>query len=228
MPKNAIETQKSVDEIPRILANILFGYVREMDREASNNPKDRGPRGLANVHRHFGALPWRFEHCWKICLTTLFAEDGMGATRDVPYPYSYDGWEKCDIVAQLPGEGALWLEVTQAWKAWFSDKGKIKKGNRRKYENHLFAPVAGGKRRVRTAQQDIMRLRELRRPEADYAGALLIGFDTIDSPMDAEVECLIEWLELVDEGWEVFGPNTWEDSNDSRCRINCWFLCLKP
>lgn len=199
----------------------LFQYLHMMDDEANTPYLKRDHGGLVSYSIHYKKYKIN-ERCWNDRLANLLTSKGFSALTEVKYPDSNS--DKCDIVIQ-GNNVKIWLEVKSAWKRWFdSETGNLSEKRRSaSYKGYLLGDV----HRNHSSAQDIEKLNRLSNKDADYIGLLIIGFDTVDKPMEPDVEKLIVMTELQKQGWQIYGPEIWPDRNYPDCRYNCWFLGKK-
>lgn len=202
------------------LSKQLFQYLHQMDDEATTPYRKRNHGGLVSYSVHYKEVKtdnkkWTNERSWADRLACLFRENGIDAGTEVAYPESR---KSCDIVIQI-NDKKIWLEVKSAWKYWCDSKTGEKK-KEKSYTGYLF----GDAYRSHSAAQDIEKLSHLNKQDANYIGLLIVGFDIVNDPIDIEIKQLIEKMKLQEEGWEVYGPDTWPDRNLPICCYNCWFL----
>jgi hypothetical protein len=190
-----------------------------MDDEATT-PINGWHAGLCDYAGHLGLTTRSYEVPIYRRLAEMLKAAGYEARTDVPYPYG--SGQQCDLVVTLGGGGAAWIEVKQAWKEWFSNRTSSVRTSGF-YRSYLLGAGGGGLPRSHSAAQDFEKLEQLRPPEADYAGVLLIGFDSPARPMDDEVGELTGNASLTSRGWRICGPEVWPDRNCAACRIVCLF-----
>lgn len=127
---------------------------------------------------------------------------------------NYPGRKKtCDLVVTLEDGPTVWIELKLAWKAWQNCSGSV--GHSSAYKPYLL----GSKHKTHSAADDFAKLVDLAPPTA-HIGFLLIGFDSVESPMDTEVAALVR--DAHSKGWTA-QHLMWPDRRSSTCRIHCWF-----
>jgi hypothetical protein len=205
----------SSEEELREIGQLLLRPLEEMDREATKPYKDRPHGGLGVDAWYVDDVPLgRYEIAWEKALCGRLNQHGYHSAWQVPFPQ--DPRKKCDIVTSVDGK-KMWIELKSAWKAWIDEKNTFRTNNR------SFKPYLFGKGKTHSAAGDIRKLETLTKPDADYLGGLLVGFDSVTDPMDPEVSERIAEMDMIDKGWEVAGPHTWADLNNPACRHACWF-----
>ncbi len=126
--------------------------------------------------------------------------------------------QSVDLLVKFPDRPTLWLESQGAWKSCFGDTGKSNPA----YRKHLLHEDP----KEHSALSDILsKLTQIATP-GDFVGELLIGFDSVQSPMDAEIAELIERAGLNRHPWESYHLR-WSNPNDSRYSFGCW-LRVRP
>jgi hypothetical protein len=106
------------------------------------------------------------------------------------------------------------VEVKGAWSDYWGRKNAT-------YRSYLLHPLVPGLdgTKTHTVPFDLLKLSELRRPETDLVGLLLVGFETTHDPMAPDIETLktlaglSEWSESSD---------VWESPTVSGQRVHCW------
>jgi len=199
------------------IADAVFKAIRKMDDEACS-PNDGEPTGLSWYGGYFRPQCSRppTETSWTRRLAQLLPKYGFPTKREVSYPNAPS--LRCDNVIQVAGGGKLWLENKGAWKDYW-----IQKKNEKIYRSYLLHPLVPGldQTKTHTVPLDLQKLYSLRRPEADYIGFLLLGFDSEDAPMDADVEELVRLAGLRRSPWTQ-ATTGWQDRYRPRCRVLAW------
>jgi hypothetical protein len=221
------------------LGQSLMRGVREIDRQC--NRKLNGVEyGLCNVKLQFREdveeglhpdapttrarrhrkLSWEPATAWMLH-KGLPHELAIGAKWEEPYPSTDTGKKWCDLVVKLNCGVDVWVEVKFAWKSWFDCIGGFKTNS-----EFFFADYLLGLHHSHSAAGDLKKL--LGAPKSAYLGMLLIGFDSIDDPMDRHVAFkTLERQAAV--GWSPEPYPPWYDRRDpTRCRINCWWWWHAP
>src|SRR5262249_24912447 len=156
------------------------------------------------------------EPCWSKRLAELLRQNGYEATAEVPYPGQKR--KKCDVVAKLADGSVLWMELKGAWKEYWRSRGEWI------YRSYLLHPLADGlDAKTHTVPLDIEKLLTLTARDARYLGILLIGFDSIEAPMDDDVEELTRLSRLGRSPWQTQSSGTWDDRGWPTCRVRYWF-----
>ncbi|MCA9632093.1 MAG: hypothetical protein KC766_30775, partial [Myxococcales bacterium] len=165
---------------------MILDVLRQMDQEAV--PRHDGtPTGLSWYGGWAKPVLKRpqTEPCWSKRIAEMLVERGMDARSEVPYPDPLVG-KRCDVVVDIPGEGRLWLEIKGAWKSWW-----VRRGSDYIYRSYLLHPLVEGlDPKTHTVPLDLQKLDHLGRPDANSVGALLVGFDSVEHPMDEDVGSL--------------------------------------
>lgn len=198
-------------------AKVLFKALHQMDTEASCR-KWGEPTGLNWYGGYFRPECKKppTETSWTRRLEQLLPEYGYPTEREVPYPYNRR--RKCDNVVTLPGGARLWLENKGAWKDYW-----MQNGGSWIYRSYLLHPLVAGldATKTHTVPLDFEKLYPLRRPEADYIGFLLLGFDSAADPMDDDVAELTRRAGLNKRPWSVAATG-WKDAYRPGCRVQAW------
>lgn len=127
---------------------------------------------------------------------------------------NYPGRKKtCDLVVTLADGSLVWIELKLAWKAWQNCNGSV--GHSSAYKPYLL----GSKHKTHSAADDFAKLVDLA-PSIAHLGFLLIGFDSVESPMETEVAALVK--DAHSKGWTA-QHLMWPDRRSGTCRIHCWF-----
>ena len=195
--------------------NAVLRVVRQMDDEANGQWKG-SPTGL-----NFYGGPLRpecikppNETSWTRRIKQLLPLAGFPTRREFPYPYSD---ECCDSLVMLDDGSTIWLETKGAWKKYWQDQR-----NEGIYWSYLLHPLVSGLgEKDHTAALDLRKLSVLRRPHADFIGLLLLGFDADNSPMDADVEWLVDLAGLSHEPWSNSATG-WSDPYRPSCGVKAW------
>lgn len=152
-------------------------------------------------------------------ITWLLAERlqgrGISSTPWLNYPSSH---KTCDLVVRIRPSLTLWLELKLAWKCWANCNGTLGKSS-------AYIPyLCGSKHKTHSAADDFMKLAALAPADATR-GFLLIGFDSVSSPMQTEVNALAKLVAA--SGW-IGDHAIWHDRRNPQCRIGCWFWHRGP
>jgi hypothetical protein len=217
------ELNNSDDTIPSRMADTVFGLLKQMENEADTIIGNDLRAGFVHYAKHIGTNTRLYERFWTHRLAELLTQGGHSARNEVTYPGSS---KRCDVVVNFEGVGQVWLEVKSAWKSWIESSGEFKTNPKTLYWSYLLGS-SGGMKKSHSAAHDFEKLDQLKPSDADYAAFLLIGFYAKTSPMGPDVDALVRQADLLSGGWKSFGPETWTDCNDDRCRISCWFWCRK-
>jgi hypothetical protein len=200
------------------VANALFATLRQMDKEACGQYHGF-PTGLNfyGGHRRPELKRPPTETSWTQRLAELLPDHGFPTQAEVHYP-SKPRW-KCDDVLTLPTGGKLWLEVKGAWKKYWMDRDKL-----RIFHSYLlYHPDASGMDpKSHTVPLDLDKLSTLTREHAEAIGMLLLGFDSVDDPMDDDVSRLVNFSKLDRKPWCAFSTS-WPDPSRKGERIAIWY-----
>jgi hypothetical protein len=144
----------------------------------------------------------------------------LGRQVDWELPYPGNPRRKCDLVIQVGAAGFLWLELKLAWKAWFNCQGEPT------YSNNCYLPYLQGKHHTHSFRHDFEKLERANIPDCDYRAVCLIGFDWVQSPMDAEVTAVIQAVREENGLWIAATERLWADRRcrDFRVNVGSWLL----
>lgn len=199
-----------------LTANI-FASLRMMDAEATTVDAGK-PVGLYYYGGHYAPMARRkqTEPAWTARLGEMLRERGWDIATEVAYPKNRR--KKCDLVVTTGVGERIWIELKGAWKQYW-----LELGNRFIYESYLFHPLKPGldQSKTPTAALDLAKLRDLQRPNAHAVALLVIGFDSSDSPMDADIAEFTELAGLAEPEWETSGDQ-WLDRRGPRLNVKCW------
>ncbi|HWE97265.1 MAG TPA: hypothetical protein VG269_25120, partial [Tepidisphaeraceae bacterium] len=192
----------------------LFMALFEMDAEAEP-AADGSPTGLNYYgrYRHPDQAKPQTEPSWTQRLKELLEAFGHTVRKECSYPDSpgCSPSNFCDNVVTFADGRILWLENKGAWKDYW-----VRKGMLGKFRSHLLVSQ-------NSAAHDVQKLAPLVGPHADYVGLLLIGFDTISDPMDAEMDEFRRVTLLDRLPWMTASVN-WPDRWRVGHRIWAWFF----
>lgn len=185
-----------------------------MDREAKS-------KGLSDYGRY--ARPdLKKPHCeveWIKRLAELLSSGGVPTRREVEYPNQGHLPKRSrkyrDLRLELGGSRSMSIEVKGAWSDYWGRGHKT-------YRSYLLHPLIPGldPTKKHTVPFDLRRLSGLLPPETNCIGQLVVGFETLDDPMDADIETLRILAGLSD--WRE-ASETWVPSAVSNQRVRCWF-----
>lgn len=205
----------------RGIAERLFAMLRQMDAEATSGGEADAAAGLSDYGRYARrdlARPQN-EVEWSKRLAQLLASDGIPASTEVEYPHQGHlpkrKRKRRDLRLQLGGAESMTLEVKGAWGDYWGRRHRTY----RSYLLHPLVPLLDATK-THTVPFDLLKLSQLRHPETDFVGQLLIGFETPDDPMVADVDVLrslaglSEWSESSD---------AWDSPSVPGQRVQCWF-----
>ena len=75
--------------------------------------------------------------------------------------------------------------------------------------------------RTHTVPKDLAKLATLKRPEAREVGILLVGFDSVECPMDSDVAEFVRLARFAAPQWEI-AQDEWRDPYRPGERVRCW------
>jgi hypothetical protein len=203
------------------VAERLFALLRQMDAEATSRTQSGNPTGLSDYGRHARsdlARPQN-EVEWSKRLAQLLSSGGVPTTSEVEYPDQSHlprrRRKRRDLRLQLDGSRTMSIEVKGAWSDYWGRRNII-------YRSYLLHPLVPGldASKTHTVPFDLLKLSRLRRPETDFVGQLLIGFEKPADPMDPDVETLKALAGL--SKWSE-SSDAWESSTVPGQRVCCWF-----
>lgn len=203
------------------LTSLIFQILRQMDAEAE--PTTEGvPTGLNwyGGHARTELKKPQSEPEWSKAIAERLREQGFNAEAEVRYPAS-DAVEtprtRCDVVVMDENGRRTWIEIKGAWRTYWEQSGSLLL-----YRSYLLHPLVDGlDPKTHTVPLDMQKLATLRKPDADEAGILLIGFDSTQSPMDDDVAELTSLAGLDDAPWSL-AADEWDDAQRPGERIRCW------
>ncbi len=196
-------------------ANTLLAALRQMDAEANTTFKN-SPTGLNFYGGYFRPTLKRppTETSWTRRLKEILTTVGYPTKAEVHYPGSK---RKCDNVVTMPDGSLLWLENKGAWKQYWIDYG-----NTGIYRSYLFHPLKPGlMKKTHTVPHDLQKLATLKKPDAHRVGYLLIGFDSVNAPMQDDVCELAALAKLDAARWMAF-TTSWSDGYRPGQCIHVW------
>ena len=208
-------TRDSVSPGLAVLPEKLFEALHTMDREAT--VIRGGPTGLC----WYGARKTRqTSRHWIPRLVSLLQETGVNAHGQQPYPL---GGARCDLSIRVSENESVWIEIVGAWKDYCR-----RVGMESIYRASLQFPIepAHSVARKNKLATDMERLASLSQPFAQHIGVLIVGFDSSQFPMDADVQELESRSELGRSPWRRF-EKSWVDPHRDGCSVKCW-LFLRP
>jgi hypothetical protein len=203
------------------VAERFFALLRQMDAEATSRSGSGDATGLSDYGRHARrdlARPQN-EVEWSKRLAQLLTSGGVPTSAEVEYPNQSHlpkrKRKRRDLRLQLDGSQTMSIEVKGAWSDYWGRRHIT-------YRSYLLHPLVPrlDATKSHTVPFDLLKLSELRRPETDFVGQLLVGFETPDDPMAPDVETLStlaglsEWSESSD---------AWDSPTVSGQRVHCWF-----
>ncbi|HEY3318943.1 MAG TPA: hypothetical protein VGP72_00500 [Planctomycetota bacterium] len=205
----------SATNVAAAVPAILFRLLRQMDAEATT-VKDGFPTGLNWYGGHVGTR--QTEPQWSKRIVELLRAEGLVAECECGYGAGTR--DRCDVVIMLPEVGKFWLEIKGAWKEYWREKGT----NDLLYRSYLLHPLVPGldKTKTHTVPLDLQKLARLTRADASYVGMLLVGFDSSEAPMDADVAQLVQLARLGIEPWTAVATG-WLDTYRPGQRVRVWF-----
>jgi len=197
----------------------IFRSLRRMDEEA--NIKIEGyPAGLSWYGGFFRPELEKpqTEPCWTKRLAQLLPGEGYPCDSEVRYSAVSLKGRRCDIVATLRDGSRIWIEIKGAWKDyWRQNKGE---GIYRSYLLHPLEVALDPK--THTVPIDLHRLKSIRPSDGSRVGCLLIGFDSNEFPMDADIQKLQRLAGLKRAPWKMASAE-WPDALRPGCKVRVWF-----
>jgi hypothetical protein len=200
--------------------------IAEIDRECRTRLNDV-EHGLVNVKLEFRDRAIR-ETGKKLTEETLIAwlvqqklcSTGRQVHWECPYPGNRK--RKCDLVIRVGDAGQLWLELKLACKAWFNCQGGAA------YSNSVYLQYLQGKHHTHSFRHDFEKLGSASIPDGDYRAVCLIGFDSVDAPMDAQVAAVVRAARKENGLWLAATEGHWPDRRCPEFRISVWSWLLAP
>ncbi len=207
------------------LANRMFALLRQMDSEAMCWGASDNAFGLCDYgwYARPDLKKPQNEVEWSKRLAQLLTLDGIPAKTEVEYPgqnhLPRHKRKRLDLRIQLAGAQTVSIEIKGAWSAYWGRKNK-------RYQSYLLHPLIPGldETKSHTVALDLIKLSELRRPETDYIGLLLIGFEALDEPTDDDIQLLER--KAVLSAWHE-SADAWESYTVLAQRVRCWFWYRK-
>lgn len=156
-----------------------------------------------------------YETMWSKEITTLLTQIGFQSEHQRRYPESR---KTCDVVAALPEDKELWLEIKGAWltsQHRTDSCGRVTFLKNSVFRKHLFNPQES------TLKDVVEKLPRV--IASNVIGAvLLFGYDSYGCTMDAAINELVEQAGVGRKPWtELY--REWQNAFDGRYRIRCWF-----
>ena len=200
------------------LACVLFQSLHEIDEEASTM-LDGVPTGLNwyGGHARPDQKKPQTEPYWTRRLAEILSARGLPTTRKERYPVDGASRGRCDLVVTLDGDRRLWIEIKGAWREWWRRTGSL--GIYRAYLLHPLVPGLAPK--SHTVPLDLQKLSRLSTNHADHVALLLVGFDSVESPMDDDVSELMRLAGLNLMPWTTVSTG-WPDQRRLGERVRCW------
>jgi hypothetical protein len=186
----------------------VFAHLRAIDAEAVAR-QDGLPTG---VRWYCGHVNPRMsldetacvEDLWSDRLAALLREHGRDAVNQCHYPRTA---RRCDLVVNDSQKGRFWIEVKGEWREWIVRPGHVKRNT--SYRKYLISTA-----------NDVDKLLLLRRPDADWIGLLVLGFDRPQEPiLDADLKVI---RSRMDAAWQE-SYDEWEDQQWVGFRVRTWF-----
>ncbi len=192
----------------------LFMYLRQMDAEATSITKKGHVAGLQDYCRHVrqDTDEPQCEVEWCRRLAELLSAEGIHTRIEVPYPGQKT---RRDLQLQLSESQSMTIEVKGAWSDY---KGR----KNRTYRTWLLHPLLPNldMSKDHSVPFDLRKLSALRSPETNFVGQLLIGFESLDDPMDEDVETL---RSLANLSALTESSDAWDSPTVPGQRVRCWF-----
>jgi len=203
------------------IAKRLFLLLRQMDAEAISRDASGNRTGLSDYARHVRRDLKRPQNEveWSKRLAQLLSLDGISTSTEVEYPdqshLPKQKRKRRDLRLQLPESETMSIEVKGAWSDYWGRSNLI-------YRSYLLHPLLPGldDTKTHTVPFDLLKLSGLRRPETEFIGLLLVGFEKLDDPMDTDIATLRNLAGLSD--W-CESSDTWESVTVPGQRVHCWF-----
>jgi len=201
------------------LRRFLIDGVKEIDRRLCK-VGDRVESGFlctieqlaADALRETGKR-YKDESLVAWLLAARLREAGLEADVE---KHPLDLGDRCDLMVHLGDGKSIGVEIKFAWKVWLSTDHAKQTG--RAYEAHFSA----------NATPTLDKLEAAPWPEARAAALLLIGFDHVEAPMDAEIAGFQQRQSVANRGWKLTAHEAWPDQRDPGYRIACWFWQREP
>jgi len=202
---------------PGRLAARIIKHLYEMDCEA-----DQPARGFPTGLNWYGGFTRpdltrpRTEPEWSRRLAEQLRGDQIAANAEVGYPDKPR--TKCDLVIAA-GDESFWIEIKGSWKEYCHKSGTM--GN---YYSYLLHPLVAGldKTKSHTAAIDVQRVSTLAPDAATWIGFLLVGFDSLQRPMETEVLQLANLSGISKLPWHCVS-SSWPDPYRPNEHVKCWF-----
>ncbi len=168
-----------------------------------------GYRRLIGIRSH--------EVAWSRGIAAHLAKRGYEASNECRYP---DHRKKCDVVVTLADRSRVWLEVKPTWRAWINSKLEVEFNAKAFYRGYLFGPLESGLPRSHSIAQDIDKLGLLRKPDADFVGLLILGFDVPNGELDTDLQRLFAMKEMNKNAWLASKTDVWPDRNSDQINFS--------
>lgn len=199
----------------------LFALLRHMDAEATSHTASGSPTGLSDYGRHIRRDLTRPQNEleWSKRIAELLSASGTPTDTEVEYPNQSHlpkrARRRRDLRIHLDESRTISIEVKGAWSDYWGRKNRI-------YRSYLLHPLVAGldATKAHTVPLDLLKLSELRQPETDFVGQLLVGFETADDPMTSDVE-LLKTVAGLSEWTE--SSTSWDSPTVAAQRVHCWF-----
>jgi hypothetical protein len=202
---------------PLLLGQEVLAHLRAMDHEATTVSAKGSPTGLNWYGGH--ARPElkkpQTEPEWSKELARRLTDGGVESAAEVPYPNSPRA--RCDAVSTLPDGSRVWIEIKGAWREYWRQYGKL--GTYRSYLLHPL--VAGLDPKSHTVPLDMEKLAGLSPEDASFVAILLVGFDSAEHPMDADIDKLRTLSGLGAAPWTEIAEEWPDPHRDGEC-VHCW------
>jgi len=203
------------------LTSLIFQILRQMDAEAEPTA-DGVPTGLNwyGGHARKELKKPQSEPEWSKVIAARLRAQRFNAEAEVRYPDTESagaGRKRCDVVVTDDAGRRTWIEIKGAWRTYWEQSGSLLL-----YRSYLLHPLVDGlDPKTHTVPLDMKKLAALRKPDADEAVILLVGFDSAESPMDDDVAELASLAGLDEAPWSL-ATDEWDDAQRSGERIRCW------
>jgi hypothetical protein len=194
---------------PNEVGRQIVRALRQVDKEA--RPRSNGqPTGVRWYNGHLdhsldpdGKAQSRVEDLWSNRVGQLLSLNEITASNQVRYPGTR---QKCDLVLR-PNDGRhFWIEVKGAWTEYAYSYGPVVN---RAYKKYIYSTA-----------DDINKLCALQKPEADWVGLLLLGFDRAQRPItEADLDII---RTRCHSGWDE-SADGWDEQWWTGYRVRAWF-----
>jgi hypothetical protein len=215
----------------------ILTALQEMGSESVKAGKPYGLRGYPDFHRELYPGSFR-KYAWEEPLIAGIASrlrnKGLHVQTESLYPTAK---EKCDLIVTLTEGARLWLECKTAFK---ESLGEPSPGYGYGYDYEGTKPYSPRGKGCWTAgvadigAQDLLKLKSLRRQDAEFIGILLLGFDRSTVPLghdelyDLLPRDLASWTALHKDEDGVMWPDPYPPraARGFRDRVWLWITAV--